>query len=109
MTYELWKEIMTKLNKKMTKENRNILMFVDNNCSAHPESIKLSSIKFVFVPSNTTSRSKPFSHLNESHNNLDNSQKWVTSPKITSPTMTSLTATDDFTHNDFTDSHITDR
>ncbi len=58
MTSELWKEIMTKLNKKMTKENRSILMFIDN-CSAHPESLKLSNIKFVFLPPNTTSRSQP--------------------------------------------------
>jgi hypothetical protein len=49
---------MTKLNKKTTKENRNILMFVDN-CSAHIESLKLSDINFVFLPSNTTSRSQP--------------------------------------------------
>ncbi len=33
-------------------------MFVDN-CSAFPEKLKLSNIKFVFVPLNTTSRSEP--------------------------------------------------
>ncbi len=33
-------------------------MFVEN-CSAHIESLKLSNIKFVFLPLNTTSRSQP--------------------------------------------------
>jgi hypothetical protein len=58
MTSELWLNIMSKLNKKMAKENRNILMFVDN-CSEHSESLKLSNIKFVFSPPNTTACNQP--------------------------------------------------
>ncbi len=33
-------------------------MFIDS-CGVHSESLKLSNIKFVFLPPNTTSRSQP--------------------------------------------------
>jgi hypothetical protein len=58
MTSDLWRQIMTKLNKRMSKEERSILMFVDN-CSSHPQSLRLSNIKFVYLPANTTSISQP--------------------------------------------------
>lgn len=58
MDSELWLKVMKKFNEKLQKENRNILMFIDN-CSAHPNTLKLSNIKFVFLPPNTTSCIQP--------------------------------------------------
>jgi len=57
MRSEIFKEFLIKLNRKMIKENRKILLFVDN-CSSH-SFINLSNIKLVFLPSNTTSRLQP--------------------------------------------------
>ncbi|KAI0242354.1 hypothetical protein LSAT2_013946 [Lamellibrachia satsuma] len=47
----------TDVTGKMKGQKRNILMFVDN-CGAHPD-VKLSNIKLVFLPPNTTSRLQP--------------------------------------------------
>jgi hypothetical protein len=58
MTSDIWYQIMSKLNKKMIKEDRNILMFVDN-CTAHPNDLKFPNIKFIYLPSNTTSCTQP--------------------------------------------------
>jgi hypothetical protein len=57
MRSEIFKEFLIKFNSKMIKENRKILLFVDN-CSVHPF-INLSNIKLVFLPPNTTSRLQP--------------------------------------------------
>jgi hypothetical protein len=57
MTSQLFDQIMQKLNKRMEKQNRKILVILDN-CSAHPE-VKLNSINFLFLPPNTTSRLQP--------------------------------------------------
>jgi hypothetical protein len=54
MESELWLKVMKKFNEKLQKENKNILMFIDN-CSSHPNTSKLSNIKFVFLLPNTTS------------------------------------------------------
>ncbi|KAI0221967.1 Tigger transposable element-derived protein 6, partial [Lamellibrachia satsuma] len=57
MTSVLFKEWLDKLNSKMKLQGRNILLFVDN-CGAHPE-VKLTNVKMVFLPPNTTSRLQP--------------------------------------------------
>ena len=57
MTSELFREWLEHLNSKMSAQERNILMFVDN-CSAHPD-MQLSNMKLVFLPPNTTSRLQP--------------------------------------------------
>ena len=57
MTSVLFKEWLDKLNSKMKMQGRNILLFVDN-CGAHPE-VKLTNVKMVFLPPNTTSRLQP--------------------------------------------------
>ena len=45
---------LNSLNNKMWRQNRNIIMFLDN-CSSHPH-LQLSNIKLVFYPENTTSQ-----------------------------------------------------
>ena len=50
---------------KMKAQKRNILMFVDN-CGAHPD-VKLSNIKLVFLPPNTTSRLQPCDAMLKAH------------------------------------------
>ena len=52
MTSELFREWLEHLNSKMSAQERNILMFVDN-CSAHPD-VQLSNVKLVFLPPNTS-------------------------------------------------------
>lgn len=54
MTSETFNEIMLKLDKRMRKQNRNILVFLDN-CASHPF-LNLNNIKLLFLPPNTTSR-----------------------------------------------------
>ena len=57
MTGEIWISIWTQVNNKLIKENRNIILFVDN-CSAHPI-LSFSNIKIIFLPPNTTSKLQP--------------------------------------------------
>lgn len=57
MTASIFSEWLNSLNNKMQIKCRRILILVDN-CSAHPE-LKLSNIKVVFLPPNTTSRLQP--------------------------------------------------
>ena len=53
-------DILVKLNARLIRENRNILLFMDN-ATCHPEDIcdKFSHIKVVFLPKNTTSPLQP--------------------------------------------------
>jgi len=50
-------EILRKLNARLRRENRSILLFMDN-APCHPEDLdgNFSQIKIVFLPKNTTSR-----------------------------------------------------
>ena len=57
MTSTLYKSWITKLNQKMTKQNRKILLLVDN-CPS-PTQIPLSNVKIVFLPPNTTGLLQP--------------------------------------------------
>jgi hypothetical protein len=57
MTSSIFGEVLAKLDAKMEKSGRNILLFVDN-AACHPE-INLKNIKLVFLPPNTTSKLQP--------------------------------------------------
>ena len=48
------------LNSKMKRENRHIILFLDN-ASCHPSSLKgmFSNVQIEFLPKNTTSRTQP--------------------------------------------------
>ena len=48
--------ILTKLNSKMKRENRHIILFLDN-ASCHPSSLKgmFSNVQIEFLPKNTIS------------------------------------------------------
>lgn len=59
MTALIFKKWILNLDKRMGKERRKIVMFVDN-CPAHPKSIEnLKNIRLVFFPPNTTSKLQP--------------------------------------------------
>ncbi|XP_029730316.2 tigger transposable element-derived protein 4-like [Aedes albopictus] len=60
MTSVLFEKWILEVDRRMTAENRSILMFVDN-CTAHPKAIqdKLHSIKLAFFPPNATSVLQP--------------------------------------------------
>ena len=57
MTRDIFVAWLKSLNNKFRRQNRKILLFVDN-CSAHPD-IQLSNIKLKFLPPNTTSKLQP--------------------------------------------------
>lgn len=58
MTAEIFKGWLIKVDKKMTKEKRKILLFIDN-CTAHNIIPPLKAIKVKFLPPNTTSKLQP--------------------------------------------------
>jgi hypothetical protein len=51
-------QILNDWNKKLIKENRNILLFLDN-CSVHSQNLNLSNIKIEFFPPNCASVLQP--------------------------------------------------
>ena len=60
MEAEILEEILRKLNGRLRRENRKIILFLDN-APCHPEDLdeKFTRIKIVFLPKNTTSRLQP--------------------------------------------------
>ena len=60
MNSEVFTTVLCRLNRRLARQNRNILLLMDN-ATCHPEDIndKLSNIKVVFLPKNTTSRLQP--------------------------------------------------
>lgn len=58
MTGQLFEAFLKKLDKKFSAEKRSVLFVVDN-CPAHPKDVALKSIKVVFLPPNTTSKTQP--------------------------------------------------
>lgn len=60
MNRNTWVTILMELDSKMQKKNRNIILFADNAaCHKLPEDCKLSNVKLVFLPANTTSLIQP--------------------------------------------------
>ena len=55
MTSEIMEDMLSKFNRKMSREGRNVLLLIDNV----PSLEKFSNIKMVFLPKNTTSRLQP--------------------------------------------------
>ncbi|XP_032237746.2 tigger transposable element-derived protein 6 [Nematostella vectensis] len=57
---EIMQEVLAKLNRRLKRENRNIMLFMDN-APCHPPSLKntYSNIKIIFFPKNTTSKTQP--------------------------------------------------
>ena len=60
MTTEVMTEVLSKLNGRLKRRNRQILLFMDN-APCHPESLKgkFSNINVVFLSKNTTSKTQP--------------------------------------------------
>lgn len=57
MTAEIFTRYLTRINNDFKRNNRNILMLLDN-CGAHPN-LEFSNIKLLFLPPNTTSLIQP--------------------------------------------------
>lgn len=57
MTTKIMEDWLLQLNRKMAIQKRHILLFLDN-ASSHPN-LKLSNVKLVFLPPNTTSSTQP--------------------------------------------------
>ena len=58
MTGDIMAEWLMQFDRRMLREKRNILLFLDNAAS-HPKDIILKNIKIVFLPPNTTSVCQP--------------------------------------------------
>lgn len=58
MTRELFSQWLIKLDEQMRKENRKILLIVDN-CSAHIVNVRLTHVRLEFLPPNNTSLLQP--------------------------------------------------
>jgi len=60
MTSLIFEKWLLDIDKKMSQENRKIILFVDN-CTAHPRTLstKLKSVTLAYFPPNTTSKLQP--------------------------------------------------
>lgn len=58
MTGVLFNAWLEEINRRMDRQNRDILLFVDN-CSAHNVSMCLTRVRVLFLPANTTSKLQP--------------------------------------------------
>lgn len=58
MTTEIFEKWLIKLDKKIIKERRKILLFIDN-CTAHDAILSLKAVKVKFLTPNTTSKLQP--------------------------------------------------
>ncbi len=58
MTGDIMNTVLTKLNRRLSRSNRSILLLMDN-AGCHPNDLvgKFSNIKVCFLPANTTSKS----------------------------------------------------
>ena len=57
VTGELFAVWMRRVDNRMRRQNRHILLFLDN-CGSHPH-MELENVKIVFLPPNTTSKLQP--------------------------------------------------
>jgi hypothetical protein len=58
MTTEIMSDWLVDLDKRMKKQARKILLFLDN-ATSHPDDFKLKNVKLIFLPPNTTSMLQP--------------------------------------------------
>ena len=60
MNTEIMKEVLMRLNEKLKRRKKNILLLIDN-ASCHPHSIAdtFSNITIKFLPKNKTSKTQP--------------------------------------------------
>lgn len=59
MTSSIFETWIQKFDKKFHRENRNVLLFIDN-CPAHPKVVhNLKAVKLVYLPPNTSSKLQP--------------------------------------------------
>ena len=60
MNSEIFNSILSKLNQRLLREKKNILLFMDN-APCYPPCLEgmFSNIKVVFLPKNTTSKTQP--------------------------------------------------
>lgn len=58
MRAEIITQILNKLNNRLRRENRNIILFMDN-APCHPRDLQFSNIKIAWLPCNTTSKTQP--------------------------------------------------
>jgi len=58
MTADIWRDWLARVDKKMRSKGRKIIMLCDN-CAAHSNDVKLTNVKLVFLPPNTTSLIQP--------------------------------------------------
>ena len=59
MNGEIFTQYVTKLDRRMKRDNRKIALIVDN-CTAHPTDIQgLQAVKLFFLPPNTTAKLQP--------------------------------------------------
>lgn len=57
MTSTLFEEVLKIFNRRMSFQDRKVLLFLDN-CTSHPH-LELSNVQLVFLPPNTTSACQP--------------------------------------------------
>lgn len=58
MNSKLYREWLHEFDKKMQRQKRDVLMFVDN-APGHPKDVPLKNTKVIFLPANTTSELQP--------------------------------------------------
>lgn len=58
MTTQIMSDWLVELENKMKKQNRKIILFLDN-ATSHPAYLKLKHVNIVFLPPNTTSKLQP--------------------------------------------------
>ena len=59
MTTEIFHEWLVLMERKFKKQNRKILLFIDNFSGHNCETLRLEYIKIVYFPANTTSKLQP--------------------------------------------------
>jgi len=58
MSNDIWSKWLKKVDNVMRKRKRNIVMLCDN-CAAHGDNVRLTNVKLVYLPPNTTSLIQP--------------------------------------------------